>query len=337
VGIPAIVTAGDRRASRAVYGESKVHLELAGKPLVVWVVEALQRVPEVDSVWVVGNAERLEAEFDAERRAALAKPLHIVEQFRNLYENCWQTFLRTLPGAGPDGKEPEPSDEHAQALLLSADLPFATPQEISDFIRQGQASGADYALGLVRDEALADFLPREPGGPGIPVAYFNLREGRLRQNNLHLAKPLRMGARQYIEDMYENRHQRELIDQLRMAWRLLVLGGSASILLYYALMHLAGVADRWGLRAVADFVRRFVAIERVERVCGRLLKTDFRFVVTRVGGCAIDIDTEAEYDAARDRFDEWRDAQRRRAEAAHGALPPVASAAPPRAVEGERA
>lgn len=326
VGIPAIVTAGDRRAARAVHGESKVYLELAGEPLVAHVVEVLQQVPEVDSVWVVGDSERLQAVFGPERRANLRKPLHIVEQFRNLYENCWETFRRTLPGAGLEGKEPEPSDEHAQALLLSADLPFATPQEISDFIRRGQEDGADYVLGLVRDEALAGFLPRTPGEPGIEVAYFNLREGRLRQNNLHLAKPLRMGARHYIEEMYEHRHQRELRDQIGLAWRLLVESGSFSIIFYYALMHVAGMADRRGLRGLADFLRRFVAIERVERVCGRLLQTDFRFLVTRVGGCAIDIDTEAEYEAAKERFEEWRSAQRARAEALHGALPPVAGA-----------
>ena len=57
--IPAIVTAGDRRAARAVYGESKVYLEVDGLPLVARVVAVLQRVPEISEVWVVGNAERL--------------------------------------------------------------------------------------------------------------------------------------------------------------------------------------------------------------------------------------------------------------------------------------
>jgi len=57
--IPAIVAAGDRRAAKAVYGQSKVYLELGGRPLVAHVVAALQEVPEVSEVWVVGNAERL--------------------------------------------------------------------------------------------------------------------------------------------------------------------------------------------------------------------------------------------------------------------------------------
>ena len=53
----------DRRAAKAVYGESKVYLEVGGRPLVAHVVAALQRVPEVSEVWVVGKAERLNAVF----------------------------------------------------------------------------------------------------------------------------------------------------------------------------------------------------------------------------------------------------------------------------------
>ncbi|MCZ6463189.1 MAG: hypothetical protein O7A09_02540 [Proteobacteria bacterium] len=43
--IPAIVTAGDGHAAKRVYGESKVYLELGGRPLVAQVVATLQRVP----------------------------------------------------------------------------------------------------------------------------------------------------------------------------------------------------------------------------------------------------------------------------------------------------
>ena len=42
--------------------------------------------------------------------------------------------------------------------------------------------------------------------------------------------------------------------------------------------------------------------------------------MTELGGAAIDIDTEGDYDAARERFAEWCDAQAKRGEALHGAL-----------------
>src|SRR5262245_57074154 len=83
--IPAIITAGDRKASRAIYGESKAYLVVAGRPLVAHVAATLQAVPEVSEVWVVGNAARLESALgDPALRAALKKPLHVVGQFRSL-------------------------------------------------------------------------------------------------------------------------------------------------------------------------------------------------------------------------------------------------------------
>lgn len=330
MGIPAIVTAGDRRAAKSVYGESKVYLEVEGRPLVAHVVDVLQYVPEIDEVWIIGNAERLRAVFPDDVVAGLAKPLHIIEQFRNLFENCWESYRRALPGAPPEGRDPEGEDLDFQVLYLSADLPFAMPQEISDFIRKGQALGADYALGLVPSESLDAFLPAVAGGVGIEVAYFNMREGRLRQSNLHLARPGRMGARELIEEMYEHRHQQRTWNMFALGYKLLASdGGGLRVAFFYALIHLGGLADRYGLRRLADWFRRVNTLARTEDAISRILKTKYRFVLTDVGGCAIDVDTEQEYDAVKARFNEWTEAQRARAVKLHGelALPAVAGSA----------
>ena len=319
MGIPAIVTAGDGRAAKAVYGESKVYLEIAGEPLVVRIVEILQRVPEVSEVWVIGNAERLERVFAETTRTRLTKPLHVLDQFRNLFENCWESYRRALPNAGPDGRDPEEADAEFQVLYLSADLPFATPQEISDFIRRGQTTGADYVIGLVPEESLVDFLPATPDGVGIEVAYFNLREGRMRQSNLHLAKPAKIGARELIEEMYEHRHQKSLWNMASLGLRIVLnRGGGLRVAWFYLLLHIGGLLDRWGLRRMADEFRRVNGIRTSERSVGSLLGTEFRFVVTEAGGCAIDIDTEQEYDAVKARFEEWSNTQAARTEALYG-------------------
>jgi hypothetical protein len=326
VGLPAIVTAGDLRAARAVYEESKVYLQVEGEPLVAHVVRALQRVDEVDAVWVVGDSARLEAALCDERvQKDLCKPLHIVEQFRNLSENSWETYRRSLPGAPPDGRDPVGEDLGRMALFLSADLPFATPEEISEFIRLGLAADCDYALGLVPERTLRPFLPSE-GKLGVELACFNLREGRLRQSNLHLAAPGRFGNRHYIEAMYEHRHQREWSDMLGLAWKLLrSRQGGMVLCFFYGVMHLAGLADRWHLRALANVLRRAVTLDRAERALGRLLDTRFRFVTTQLGGCAVDVDTEQEYDAVRERFAEWRGQQAALAAEVYGVLRDITS------------
>ena len=319
--IPAVVTAGDRGAAKAVYGESKGYLEIAGRTLVAHVVATLQRVPEISEIWIVGDAARLGSVFAAEPLCrSLRKPLHVIAQQNTLYENAWGAYRRLLPGAGEAGRDPGPEDLDTQALYVSADLPFATPQEISAFVRQASQLDCSYAVGLVTEESMAGFLPAAPGEPGIQMAAFNLREGRFRQSNLHLVKPARVVNRHYIEEMYQNRFQREFGSVVALAWRLLTSErGGLSLLYYYLLMHCAGVVDRRGYRRLADALRRFVPLARVEAGCSDLLRASFRFVVTDAGGAAIDIDNEHDYDVAKLRYAEWSKQQADRAEQLYGA------------------
>ena len=318
---PAVVTAGDRGAAKAIYGQSKAYLELAGRPLVAHVVAALQRVPEVSEVWVVGDEERLRAVFDSPSlRRELCKPLHLMPQLSNLYENGWGAYRRLLPGAGASGRDPEVADLDTAVLYLSADLPFATSQEISAFVRQASALECSYALGLVTEASMADFLPNAPGEPGIRMASFNLREGRFRQSNLHLVRPARIVNRHYIEEMYRNRFQREISSIVAMAWRILRSErGGLRVLGYFILMHFAGVADRRGFSRLAARLRRFAPLARIEACCSDLLRSSVRFVVTEAGGAAIDIDNEHDLDVAKLRFAEWSKAQAGRAEQVYGA------------------
>jgi hypothetical protein len=296
-------------------------------------VAVLQRVPEVSEVLVVGDAARLTKVLgDESFRRGLAKPLTVLPQFRNLYENAWESYRRLLPGAGPGGRDPRsPEDAELPVLYLSADLPFATAEEISVFVRRSLAAGGDYALGLVTEEAMEGFYP-ERGKPGIRMAYFNVRQGRVRQSNLHLVKPAKLGHRHYVEDMYRHRYQRELGHVLALAWRLMTsAGGGFAVLASFALVHLAGLLDRRGFRRTADRLRSRLDLDRIAGYCGRLLDTDFRFVVTEGGGCAVDVDNEEDLDTARERYAEWRAAQEERVASLYGRLelPARAGAGPP--------
>jgi len=327
VGIPAIVTAGDRGAAKPIYGQSKVYLEIDGVAMVVRIVLVLQLVAQIDEVWIVGDLDRLEALFaDPEIRRKIHKPLHITAQHANLYENAWETFKRTLPGAGPEGRTPEGDDLDARVLYLSGDLPFATPQEIGHFIDEGIALDCDYVLGLVNEAALAAYLRENSKEDGLDIAFFNIREGRLRQNNLHLAKPARILNRGYIQDMYRHRHMRAFANMIGLVGALLFREGGIAIVFFYLLMHLSGLADRMGWKRVARFIRYGVTLKANEWGISKLLDCRFRFSVSDVGGCAIDVDTEEEYELVQRSFEKWAKLERERATALLGRLPAEASA-----------
>lgn len=323
MGVPAIITAGDSRAAKAVYGKSKIYLEVDGLTLVAHIVVTLQQVPEVDAVWVVGNAERLEVALGVERvQSALQKPLYIVPQQRDLISNAWETFRRTLSGNVLEGKDPDPDELDREAFFMSGDIPLATPQEFSGFIQSAQAMDLDYVLGLCPAEALDVFRPSAPGETGITVAYFNLRDGRFRQNNLHYARPGRIGRLDRIEEMYELRHQRRFWNMFTLSVRLLLSRvGGLKIAVLFGFMHLAGIADRKGHSRLARLLARFVTLEDNRTTISRILDTRFAFAVTESAGCGLDIDTEDEYDAICERFEEWKQTLEARSLALHGPLP----------------
>ena len=154
-----------------------------------------------------------------------------------------------------------------------------------------------------------------------------VREGRFRQSNLHLVKPALLGNRQYVEEMYEHRYQKQIGNIISLAWRIFWRqGGGLRLVGYYAMIHAAAVADRWGWLRLADLLRRWIDISRVEEAVGGLLQTHFRFVTTEVGGCAVDIDNEEDYLTAKLRYREWWRQQEETAERLHGPLPLPAAA-----------
>ncbi|HTO55193.1 MAG TPA: nucleotidyltransferase family protein [Myxococcota bacterium] len=312
MGIQAILVAGDKSASRTVRGTSKAFVELAGKPMVVHVLEALLHTPEVSEVYLVGNPARLAGAVASYGCLALSAargcPIHIVPQRDSLYANVWYTFLRTL--------SPGRTDANHSVLVVPADIPLVIPEELSSFVQRAQATGADYVVGLSPESALQSFAPRD-GSPGVEMAYFNLREGRFRQNNLHWVRPLQMGNRQYVDEMYENRYQKELWSQLRLAWRVIrrewrnlwVLG-------VYLVIHVAGLLNRHGYTAAADRVRAFAPLATIERASSALLRTRFRTVTTELGGAAIDVDNEADLEVVEKMLERWKALQVRLARAA---------------------
>jgi CTP:molybdopterin cytidylyltransferase MocA len=305
---PAVVVAGDRSHARAVAGRSKAFIPIAGKPMVVHVVEALLRTPEVSEVFVVGDHLKLEQALATAGVPELAmrsgRALRIVPQRDTLYDNVWYSFLRTGPGGAM------PAEDHA-ILVVPADIPLVLPEELSDFVRQAAQTNADYVLGLSPDIALERFAPRD-GQIGIEMACFNLKEGRFRQNNLHLVRPLRMGNRHYIEDMYETRHQKELMDMVRLALRVFVREfRNLWVLVPYLFLHVAGILDRRGWKRAARLVRHGVSVRTVERAAGALLRTHFRTVVTGHGGAALDVDNDPDCEVADKMFAQWKALQLR--------------------------
>jgi hypothetical protein len=146
------------------------------------------------------------------------------------------------------------------------------------------------------------------------MASFNLAEGRFRQNNLNWVRPLRIGQRQYVQDLYENRYQQEIGSMVRLGARIIRKEfRNLWVLFPYLLMHVAGVLDRRGYRRASDRIRALVSLRTVERGLGAMLRTRFTTVETHLGGAALDIDNDEDLDVAEKMLERWKAMQIRTA------------------------
>ena len=310
----AIVLAGDRRDSHTVFGENKAFLEIEGVPLLNHVLVALDRAPSIRHAFIVGNPDRLREALSIAEKKGLRLPVTIVPQEEDLWGNFWAGYVRTLSPATRDriasGERAEkaatPEERDRRVLALSGDIPLVQPAEIEAFLAAAAASGADYAAGLTSEETLEPFHPA-PGRPGIRMAYFQLREGRSRQNNLHLARPLRVAHLERTERMYRHRYQRNAADAVRMGIAILKTRAvGLSILWGFLLLHLAMKLDMAGRRGASDFLRRFLPAARAEYAISRMLGCEFRLIRVPSPGAALDVDHESDFEALRAQFADWR-------------------------------
>jgi len=304
-----IVTAGDRGASRPVFGDNKAFLPLAGVPIINYVLSAVEQARCTARIFVVGDTTRLAAALAVPNTPFCGtRPLYLLEQENTLYENVWKAFLHTLPDYTPGTDWRLYMDTPAvdkAVLIMPGDIPLATPYELDAFVEGCDLSRYDYFLGLSTAQTLCAYHPQD-GRPGIHMAYFTLRDLRVRQNNLHLVKALRLGNRHYIQKVYDVRYQREWRNILRLGWELgTTQNGSWRIAGYYLCLHAARLLTTLGWQHLRLFRPFFVDMPVMASVLSQLLQTRFTTVLTPYGGCALDIDNAEHYAAVCANFEPW--------------------------------
>lgn len=304
-----IIAAGNRRASRPVLGVNKMLLPVAGAPVITHVLSAVERARCIDRIFVVGDTAQLEEALTSPHSPFQGKrPLHLLEQYPTFYDNVWEGFLRTLPDYAPEtGWQvylDRPEADKA-ALFMSGDIPLATPQEIEAFVAGCDLTRYDYFMGVTTEPVLRAYYRRN-GRPGIKMAYFNLRDLQIRQNNLHLVRPFRLGNRFYIGKMYEYRYQKEWHNIMKLCWELLgKQRGSWRFIGAFLCLHAARLLSRYHLgnfRLARPF---FLELPVVCGLLSQLLSTRFSIVTTPYGGCALDIDNAEHYAALCANFTAW--------------------------------
>lgn len=309
----AILLAGDTGASRKVYGRNKVFLEINGIPILLYVLKALEKADRVNRICLVGPKENIVQIVEAHHSfLENKKEIIILEQGKSLYSNAWKSFLHLYPEVQEVTSDKSMQFEKA-VLCISGDIPLVTPFEIDTFINLCDVDKYDYFLGITPAESL-HYFSSQKGKPSIKTKYFHLKEGRYRQNNLHLIKPLKVKNRDYIQKVYDYRYQTDLGNVIKLAFEFLKIHVGLDGFCCYCLLHWNQLLSRICLDPLTLPTRKLLPLSFIERCISRVLGTRFVNVISPATGAVLDIDNEKDYKTMCTMFSLWRNYQHQREE-----------------------
>jgi GTP:adenosylcobinamide-phosphate guanylyltransferase len=240
----AVVLAGGRAddAFRAAAGvENRALAPLAGRPMVTWVLRALEAAQSVDRIVLVGAEGLAEAPGARQQLRGGGDLMETIER-----------GIGACPGA-------------AFVLLVSADIPALTAEGVDAFVRAGIETGADFIYPIIPR------APNEARFPGVKRTYLRLTDGIFTGGNLVLVRPQALlSQRDLVRRTYAARKK-----PLRLAimlgwgvlWRLLwrrlsVDDAAAAVSRLLGVRSQAVVTEHAELGADVDHVADLQAMER---------------------------------------------------------------------------
>lgn len=168
--VDAIVLAGADNDGRLAACDGAHHealIDIAGKPMICYVLEALKACGGVGRVAVVGPRDALEG-------AIPSVDTVFVERRGSILGNLW---------AGIEALRPE-----GMVLIVTADVPFLTAEAVEDLLQAAERDPADVYYPILSREI------NEAKFPGMKRTYLTVAEGTFTGGNVVLARPAALDA-----------------------------------------------------------------------------------------------------------------------------------------------
>ncbi|NPV44783.1 Bifunctional protein GlmU [Koleobacter methoxysyntrophicus] len=161
--VNAIILAGDQgKGKLRNYSPNKALLNINGKYMVEYIVDAVNMVEEINRAVIVGPGSQL---------APLVRGK--VEKIIP----CTDSIIRNaLLGV-------EYLRDDSRVLILSCDIPMITPEAVEDFLIKTKHAEADLYYPIITKEA------NEKKYPGVKRTYVKLKEGVFTGGNIFLVNP----------------------------------------------------------------------------------------------------------------------------------------------------
>ncbi len=306
--IDAVVLAGNRGASLNFAGGNKNFLVIEGKPILEHVLDALEHAPLVSRIIVVGPLEDITALIgDKLQSGNWQTPIDVIEQHNTLIENAWHGFTHAIGENVVIGEQPRNAAlVEKPVLFLAGDIPLVSSEEISEFLQKSFDSEADYCCGMSEERSMRRFYPTEDK-PGVEMAYLHLSTGSYRLNNMHFARPFKMGNLSYVQRVYRARYQKQTLNILKIAGDLFSTEGlGLKAVWLYARLQFCVLLQALRMQGLLQRTRASLSKDDVIDVARILLQARATIVETTRGGAAIDVDNKADFEAICLRFQEFK-------------------------------
>lgn len=182
----------------AMGGQRKALLEVDGKPMISWVVNALRQSPRVGRIAIVGLGPEDGLDFGGEVLYVPNQPKH----FDNIMAG-----VKALQDA-------EPGLDFM--LVTSADIPLLRPETVDWFVTACEQREGDFFYSIVEQRVM------ETQFPGAARSYVPLREGRFCGGDLFM---VRAAIARNNEDLV-----RELLARRKSAFQQVRLAGLDTVI-----------------------------------------------------------------------------------------------------------
>jgi len=300
--LDAVVLAGtDGNPRRLITGRNKAFLEMGGKKLVRYVVDALLAAENIGQVFVVGPAADL-----LEVLRGYPGRVQVIAQRGKMLTNCWAGIeasedLRRHDTAVPLSRRP--------ILFVSCDLPLVTARSVDDFIHRcaEQDKTAEHPVGIhagVVDEP--SVRPFHPDGekPGIERPFVELEFGRLRLANIYVGRPRILANQDFLQTGFSYRKAKDWRNVIALTFNFFKSHGGwqaawMTVRIQMTLMLSKG-KGYWYRRLKQGNTR-----EKVEKSCSEVLGGPVKIIITPFGGLSLDVDDEEDYRILDTRLEEW--------------------------------
>jgi CTP:molybdopterin cytidylyltransferase MocA len=166
--VDAVITAGGiPQAGEPLYpltqGMNKALLPIGGRPMVQWIVDALNGADCIGSIVVVGLA---------------AEDAHLASTKRLSYVSNQGSMIGNAVAGVKEVLARDPAAAHA--LLVSSDIPTITPNIVTWAVETGLTGEQDICYSVVPAEVM------ERRFPGSRRSFFRLKEGRFTGSDMNL-------------------------------------------------------------------------------------------------------------------------------------------------------